>query len=409
MFTYKVGISAQEHDQFAKASNQTNLLQSSNWAQVKDNWDNERLGFYQDDKLVASASILIKRLPLGMTMLYVPRGPIMDYQNQEVVDYVIKSLKKYGKSKHALFIKFDPALLLKAYKIGEEVEENSKTLAVLENLKKAGAQWTGRTMEIAESIQPRFQANVYTQEDMLSTFPKHTKRLMKDAQKRGVITSRGTIDDVQAFADVVALTENRKGVALRNYDYFKKMMTIYGDDAYLHLAKVNLPKRLAEYKEQLAQIEKDLSETAENQKKRLTKLTQQKNSVQKYISEFEEYVDKYDDELIIAGILSVRFGNVMEMLYAGMNDEFKKFYPQYSLYPKVFDDAYADGIIWANMGGVEGALDDGLTKFKSNFNPTIEEFIGEFNIPVSFLYKPAMYAYNKRKQARSNHEWALKF
>ena len=73
MFTYKVGISAQEHDQFAKASNQTNLLQSSNWAQVKDNWDNERLGFYQDDKLVASASILIKRLPLGMTMLYVPR------------------------------------------------------------------------------------------------------------------------------------------------------------------------------------------------------------------------------------------------------------------------------------------------------------------------------------------------
>lgn len=93
MFTYKVGISAQEHDQFAKASNQTNLLQSSNWAQVKDNWDNERLGFYQDDKLVASASILIKRLPLGMTMLYVPRGPIMDYQNQEVVDYVIKSLK----------------------------------------------------------------------------------------------------------------------------------------------------------------------------------------------------------------------------------------------------------------------------------------------------------------------------
>lgn len=44
------------------------------------------------------------------------------------------------------------------------------------------------------------------------------------------------------------------------------MMETYGDDAYLHLAKVNLPKRLAEYKEQLAQIEKDLSETAEHQK-----------------------------------------------------------------------------------------------------------------------------------------------
>ncbi|MGT2929479.1 aminoacyltransferase [Streptococcus dentasini] len=403
MFTYKVGISAQEHDDFAKASNQTNLLQSSAWAQVKDNWSNERIGFYKDEVQIASASILIKRLPLGFTMLYIPRGPIMDYTDQDLVNFVIQSLKKYGKSKRALFIKFDPALLLKAYKIGEEIEENPDTLAILDKLQKAGAQWTGRTSEIAESIQPRFQANVYTQEDMAATFPKHTKRLMKDANNRGVVTSRGSIDDVQAFADVVALTENRKGVALRNYDYFKKMMSIYGDDAYLHLAKVNLSKRLAEYKEQLEQIEKDLSETADHQKKRLTKLTQQQNSVKKYIAEFEDFVNKYDDDLIIAGILSVRFGNVMEMLYAGMNDEFKKFYPQYSLYPKVFEDAYTDGITWANMGGVEGTLDDGLTKFKSNFNPTIEEFIGEFNIPVSLLYKPAMFAYNKRKQARSNH------
>mgnify|MGYP000665387358 CR=1 FL=1 len=55
---------------------------------------------------------------------------------------------------------------------------------------------------------------------------------MKDAVHRGVITTRGTIDDVKAFADVVALTENRKGVALRNEDYFRKMMEIYGDDAY---------------------------------------------------------------------------------------------------------------------------------------------------------------------------------
>ncbi len=239
---------------------------------------------------------------------------------------------------------------------------------------------------------------------MLPTFPKHTKRLMKDANTRGVITSRGNVSDVKAFADVVALTENRKGVALRNEDYFKKVMTTYGQDAYLHLAKVNLPKRLEEYKKQLAQIEKDLSETAEHQKKRLTKLTQQKNSVNKYISEFEEFVFKYPDELIIAGILSVSYGNVMEMLYAGMNDEFKKFYPQYSLYPKVFEDAYNDGIIWANMGGVEGSLDDGLTKFKSNFNPTIEEFIGEFNIPVNNLfYKLSTKAYDLRKKMRSSH------
>ncbi len=407
MYTYKIGISAAEHDHFTKASPQVNLLQSSNWAKIKSNWDNERIGFYKDDRLVASASILIKPLPLGFTMLYIPRGPIMDYSNKELLSFVLQSLKKYGKTKRALFIKFDPALLLRQYKMADagSAQENSETLSYLDNLQKAGAIWTGRTTDMAESIQPRFQANVYTTENLSQTFPKHTKRLMKDAVNRGVVTMRGQLDHVQDFAQIVEMTEGRKGVALRNQDYFKKMMTIYGQYAYLHLAKVNLPQRLAEYKAQLEQIDKDLCATAEHQKKRLTKLTQQKASVQKYITEFEQFVDTYDEELIIAGILSVRFGNVMEMLYAGMNDDFKKFYPQYSLYPKVFDDALQEGIIWANMGGVEGSLDDGLTKFKANFNPTFEEYIGEFNLPVNtFLYKLSQIAYDFQKKKNSSHK-----
>ena len=40
MYSYKIGISAEEHDQFAKASDQTNLLQSYNGAKINDKWDN---------------------------------------------------------------------------------------------------------------------------------------------------------------------------------------------------------------------------------------------------------------------------------------------------------------------------------------------------------------------------------
>lgn len=69
MYTYQVGISAQEHDTFVKTSNQTNLLQSSNWAKIKDNWGNDRLGFYKDGKLLAVASVLVQPLPLGFTLI----------------------------------------------------------------------------------------------------------------------------------------------------------------------------------------------------------------------------------------------------------------------------------------------------------------------------------------------------
>ncbi|WP_153308907.1 peptidoglycan bridge formation glycyltransferase FemA/FemB family protein, partial [Streptococcus agalactiae] len=37
-------ITAVEHDRFVSESNQTNLLQSSNWPKVKDNWGSQLLG-----------------------------------------------------------------------------------------------------------------------------------------------------------------------------------------------------------------------------------------------------------------------------------------------------------------------------------------------------------------------------
>ena len=123
MYHYQLGISASEHDDFVIQSDQTNLLQSSSWAKIKDNWGNERVGFYQEDQLVAVASILIQPLPLGFSMLYIPRGPIMDYQNKELVSYVIQSLKKIAKQYKALFVKFDPSLFLSKHLIGQEQSE----------------------------------------------------------------------------------------------------------------------------------------------------------------------------------------------------------------------------------------------------------------------------------------------
>ncbi|HGK8167718.1 TPA: peptidoglycan bridge formation glycyltransferase FemA/FemB family protein [Streptococcus pyogenes] len=401
-FYAKIGISEAEHDSFVKEHQQISVLQGSDWAKIKNQWQNERIGIYKEEKQVASLSLLIKLLPLGRSIIYIPRGPVMDYLDRDLVAFTMKTLKDYGKTKKALFIKYDPAILLKQYALGQE-EEKPLALAAIKNLQEAGVHWTGLTMEIADSIQPRFQANIYTQENLEMQFPKHTRRLIKDAKQRGVETYRASQSELHKFSKIVSLTEKRKNISLRNEAYFQKLMTTYGDNAYLHLAKVNIPQKLDQYRQQLILINQDITRTQAHQKKRLKKLEDQKASLERYITEFEGFTDQYPEEVVVAGILSISYGNVMEMLYAGMNDDFKKFYPQYLLYPKVFQDAYQDGIIWANMGEVEGSLDDGLTKFKANFAPTIEEFIGEFNLPVSSLYHIANTMYTIRKQLKNKH------
>lgn len=404
MYQFKVGIDSEKHDVFVKGHPLCNLLQSSSWAKVKDNWRSVIVGIEDDGELIASALVLIKPLPLGFTMLYVPRGPVMDYEDARVVKFFIQELKKYAKTQKCLFIKMDPGIHVNDYPISEPNNNYYDVSAIMENLSNAGAIHMGYSKEIAEVIQPRYQANVYKSDTFEQDLPRHTKRLIKDALKRDVKVVNAGRERIQEFSDVVALTEQRKNVNLRNQEYFELLMDTYGEDAFLFLGEVNISESLKSLYEQKAINEKELSEVAENSRKKINRLNDQKTSIEKSIKEFEELQDDGDGNKVIAGVLSIRFGNTMEMLYAGMNDNFKKFMPQYYIYVENMKFAFENGCDFCNMGGVEGDLQDGLTKFKSNFNPMINEFIGEFDIPVNkLLYKASQTAYKLRKAKNAKH------
>lgn len=393
-------IDGKTHDEFIQTSPYCSLLQSSKWACIKDNWNHEIVGVKKDDELVASALVLIKPLPLHMSMMYIPRGPVMDFNDVELIRFFFDNLKQWAKKYHTLFIKLDPNIHVKDYKL-EEVMENyyDGTYQIIDNLKQGNLIYQGFTTYMEESIQPRFQANVYKCDDFEESLPRHTKRLVKDALKHHVQVEKADISALNQFAEVVKKTENRKNVSLRNYEYFDKLMKTYGDDAYLFLAKVNIEKTLNDLYQQQEDNSKDLASLKQNSPKKERRLLDIKASLEKSIAEFESFNDEYQGDTVIAGILSVKFGNTMEMLYAGMDEHFKKFMPQYYLYIENMKYGFDHGCDYANMGGIEGDLNDGLTQFKSNFNPMINEYIGEFDLPVNgLLYHLSKKAYTFRKK-----------
>ena len=206
------------------------------------------------------------------------------------------------------------------------------------------------------------------------------------------------------FSRLVELTESRKGVALRDKEYFKTLLENYPEGSVIFLATCNVYQLDKEAKEKKVQIEKEIDATPENAKKKLHRLEDQLQSVNRDINEYKKIFDEFGQEnkdIAITEILSIQYGNTCEMLYAGMDERFKKFMPQYKEYVENFKWAFEKGCSWSNMGGVEGTLDDGLTKFKDNFNPTINEFIGEFDIPIyPFMYRLTQKAY---KILKSKH------
>ncbi|MEE0846371.1 MAG: aminoacyltransferase [Streptococcus anginosus] len=404
MYTYKIGISAQEHDDFVKKSSQTNLLQSASWAKVKDNWDNERIGFYKNDQLVASASILIKPLPLGMTMLYIPRGPIMDYQNQELLQFVLTSLKQFAKTKKALFIKFDPSLFLVQAQIGEDRKEQQETLDVIQNLQKAGAIWVGRTESLDETIQPRFQANIYKDNFSEELLSKSTRQAIRTARNKGIQVQFGGKELLDDFSALMKKTENRKSIHLRGQDYYQKLLDTYPEHSYITLASIDLNERLESLQAQKVKAEKEASKFTEKTKPgKIENNKQEQKRLQEEMDFLSEKIAQGVTTVPLSGTLVLEYGATSENIYAGMDEEYRRYQPALLTWYETAKHAFDRGADWQNMGGVENDLDGGLYHFKSKFNPTIEEFVGEFNLPTNPLYHLSNLAYTLRKKFRSKH------
>ena len=398
MYIFKTNIDAKTHDDFVKQSPLCNLLQSSNWAKIKDNWDSCITGVYQKDKLVASGLILIKHLPLSFTMMYIPRGPIMDYENKELVKFYLKELKKWAKTKHCLFISFDPAIKLREFDLDhKDKPDDQKALSIINNLQDNKAIYKGKTLKIEETIQPRFHMGLYYTDDLNSHLPKSTIKSCKAAIKRHVNVKVADHSEVEKFAKMIELTEKHKNVHLRNEEYFRKILDVYKEDATLYLADVNVNT----YKKELEDSIQIANDTLQNEKatnNAKNKALQTIKNSEKELLTINDLASKYPNDTIIAGGLMVGFGNTCEMLYAGRNDDFNSFRPQYYLYTKKIEHSFKQGYQYVNMGGIEGTLDDGLSKFKANFNPVIIEYVGEFDLPVMpLLYKLAKFAQKNLK------------
>lgn len=404
MYRYQIGIPTLEYDQFVKEHELANVLQSSAWEKVKSDWNHERLGVYEGEKLLAVASILIKSLPLGYKMFYIPRGPILDYRDTEVLKFVLQSIKSYARSKRAVFVTFDPSICLSQHLVNQDKTEYPENLALVETLGQLGVKWSGQTAEMDDTIQPRIQAKIYKEnfeEDKLS---KSTRQAIRTARNKGVEIQFGGTELLEFFSFLMKKTEKRKEIHLRNEAYYKKLLDNFKNKAYITLATLDVSKRSQELEEQLAK-NRSLEETF-TESTRTSKVEAQKKEKERLLEELtflQEYMDAGQARVPLAATLSLEFGTTSVNLYAGMDDDFKRYNAPILTWYETARYAFERGMLWQNLGGVENSLNGGLYHFKEKFNPTIEEYLGEFTMPTHPLYPLLRLALDFRKTLRKKH------
>ena len=404
MYRYQLGIPLSEYDGFVKEHPMVNLLQSSAWEKVKSDWNHERFGVYEGEKLLAVASILIKSLPLGYKMFYIPRGPILDYRDTELLKFVLQSIKSYARSKRAVFVTFDPSICLSQHLVNQDKREYPENLAIVEILGQLGVKWSGRTIEMDDTIQPRIQAKIYKEnfeEDKLS---KSTRQAIRTARNKGLEIQYGGLELLDSFSELMKKTEKRKEIHLRNEAYYKKLLDNFKDKAYITLATLDVSKRSQELEEQLAKnraLEETFTESTRTSKVEAQK--KEKERLEEEIDFLQGYMNMGKSNIPLAATLSLEFGNTSVNLYAGMDDDFKRYNAPILTWYETARYAFERGMVWQNLGGVENSLNGGLYQFKEKFNPTIEEYLGEFTMPTHPLYPLLRLALDFRKTLRKKH------
>ena len=404
MYRYQIGIPTLEYDQFVKEHELVNVLQSSAWEEVKSDWQHEKFGVYRGDKLLATASILIKTLPLGYRMFYIPRGPVLDYKDAKLLNFVLQSIKSYARSKRAIFVIFDPSICLSQSSIKHEKTEYPENMAIIENLQRMGVRWSGKTDGMGDTIQPRIQAKIYKENFAEDKLCKSTKQAIRSSRNKGVEIQIGGYELLESFSFLMKKTEKRKDIHLRNEAYYKKLLDNFKDKAYITLATLDIAKRLRELEEQLAKnlaLEESFTESTrtskvEAQRRKKERLVEERAFLQRYLNEEKANIP-------LAATLSLEFGNTSVNLYAGMDDAFKRYNAPILTWYETARYAFERGMVWQNLGGVENSLNGGLYHFKEKFNPTIEEYLGEFTMPIHPLYPLLRLALDFRKTLRKKH------
>lgn len=366
-------------DEFINQHLNGNFMQKTAWARVKSEWEHHRFMWSRNGKPIAAVQFLSRN-----GLWYAPKGPIMDYSDEDLVSDVLRDISLVTRVGGAKYVKIDPPVLVRRRTSNNEYISYGG-LGLVNQFLREDYEHQGFSKILSSTIQPRYHMTVSLNREFPDSFSKKTRRLIRDATRKYVTVGKFGADKLDDFMGVIKATEIRQGITLRNKDYFESLFNEFNDEIELYISTIDVTDALNKERENYNKLVADRIRLGRAPKK-YHQLHEQIQSSQSLIDLLNS-LPKSDKPLVVCGALVIASNTYKEILYAGMNDDFAKFSGQYLTFATIIEDAKIQGFHELSMGGVDGDLTGSLAAFKSKFNPDIVEYYGEFDKPRNILWK----------------------
>ncbi len=188
------------------------LLQCWEWGELKarTGWTPLPVAVERQGRLAAACLLLRRPVPGGLSLLYAPRGPLVDFSQPDLWADLAAEIRAVGRRERAMVVKFDPAL-------------PAEDAQVATALRAAGFR-SSTTAEAIGGTQPRQVMKLDltpSEEELLASFaPKWRYNIRLAARKGVTVTDEVTRDDLPAWYEVLKITAHRDGFTVRALSYF---------------------------------------------------------------------------------------------------------------------------------------------------------------------------------------------
>jgi lipid II:glycine glycyltransferase (peptidoglycan interpeptide bridge formation enzyme) len=243
------------------------FLQTYEWGQVKAKygwepiylvWDREgrmkeessinnlsSFAFYPSAAaLVLKRQILRSGFAARLSVLYSPKGPLMDWSNEPLRSRVLDDLQSFAKRQGAIFLKVDPDVVLgTGIPSSEDDVINHQGQVVLSLLKRKGWIYSSDQIQFKNTVHIDLHAS---EDEMLTRMKQKTRYNIRLAEKKGVTLRVGTLEDLSMLYAMYAETSVRDGFVIRDEGYYRNVWQLFMSDQRSTLETQNSEMPFAE-------------------------------------------------------------------------------------------------------------------------------------------------------------------
>src|SRR5271157_5448001 len=212
-------------DQLISSLPKAHILQTWEWAKLKENNGWHMLPkTWQDDsgKVQAAAMVLERSICFsGLRIIYIPRGPIMDWNDITLRKRVLDDLPELAISRQAIFIKIDPEVVLgSGIPNTTDAQENESGRLVELDLKGRGWRFSDSQVQFRNTVWLDLNGS---EEDLLGRMKQKARYNIHLAERKGVCLRFASFSDLTTLYQMYAETSVRDGFVIRPQSYYQNI------------------------------------------------------------------------------------------------------------------------------------------------------------------------------------------